>query len=327
MRSELSQAGRLAIALLVLTGCQGANLHLGDGKSRAGTGAAAGMGDAAGMGAAAGMSAVDGGSSEDAGLAIPTFGEPQVIAELSVGDKPDDDPSLSEDSLVLCFNSKREGGQGKEDIWCAGRSRTDEPWSEPQRLTALNSAERETGVALSADGLKLWFSSDRDGSSGGLDVYASSRESRDADWTVPERIAELSTEGDDLVSSIDGTGRTLVLSRRDDDDDDYDIYTATRTSPYEHWQPPVPIAEVNSDAEESDGFLVGSGLELIFTRDEDLVLARRAQLDAPFDRGEPLTALNSEHDDRDAWADSMLSYVVFSSDRSGSYHLYEASRL
>jgi hypothetical protein len=118
----------------------------------------------------------------------------------------------------------------------------------------------------------------------------------------------------------------LVLSRRDDDDDDYDIYTATRASSDESWQPAAPVAEVNSDAEESDGFLVGTGLALILTRDEDLVLARRPQLDAPFDRGEPLTALNSEYDDRDAWADSTLSYVVFSSDRSGSYHLYEASR-
>jgi hypothetical protein len=41
----------------------------------------------------------------------------------------------------------------------------------------------------------------------------------------------------------------------------------------------------------------------------------------------PIESLNSDDDDRDAWADSTLSYVIFSSDRDGPHQLYEAERL
>jgi len=40
----------------------------------------------------------------------------------------------------------------------------------------------------------------------------------------------------------------------------------------------------------------------------------------------PIEELNSGDDDRDAWASEDFTYVVFSSNRTGSYLLYEASR-
>ena len=40
----------------------------------------------------------------------------------------------------------------------------------------------------------------------------------------------------------------------------------------------------------------------------------------------PLASLNSEEDDRDAWSTDTLDYIVFSSDRTGAYLLYEATR-
>jgi hypothetical protein len=315
------RAEALLISLgLSALGCAGDDLILGDGPA-----ADSGMG----MRSEAGAGDPNP-PSPDAAASLAAFEPPRVIAELESEDVSDDDPSLTPDLLLLCFNSKREAGMGAEDIWCSRRARSDEAWGPPEPQTVLNSERRETGIALSLDGLSLWFSSDRADDSAGLDVYLATRASRDDAWSEPARVPELSSQDDDLVSSLDETEQRIFLARRtrssSDDDEDYDIYLAQRATRSDLWQAPTPVAELNSDQGESDAFLVGSGLELIFTRDDDLMLAQRASLDAAFDRVEPMHVLNSEQRERDAWANSSFSYIVFSSDRAGSFRLYESSR-
>jgi hypothetical protein len=290
----------LALALLALAACTDEDLILGDGNSR---------------------------KAEPAMDA--EFSEPRVIAALESEDESDDDPSLTEDRRLLCFNSKRDGGKGHEDIWCTSREDATATWAAPVPQSDLNTEHRETGIALALDGLSLWFSSDRAGGDGGLDVYTATRATRDSDWSAAERVLSLSSAEDDLVSSIDETGRRLLLARRSRDDDgkhDYDVLVAERAALDDPWQPPQPIDEIDTDDEESDAFLVGPGFALIFTRDEDLMLSRRASADAPFDRGKAIESLNSDDDDRDAWSDAAFDYVIFSSDRDGTYRLYEAER-
>jgi hypothetical protein len=315
---------------LSLIGCAGDDLILGDGRA-----ADSGMVMRMDTGMDTGVRNPQPGS-PDAAPARADFEPPRVIAELESADVSDDDPSLTSDLLLLCFNSKREAGKGEEDIWCSRRARSDEPWGAPEPQTALNSEHRETGIALSVDGLSLWFSSDRADDSAGLDVYSATRSSRDSAWSEPTRVSELSSQDDELVSSIDETEQRLLLARRmrtssDDDDDenedDYDIFIAQRATRTEPWQAPSPVSELNSDQGESDAFLVSNGLELLFTRDDDLMLARRAGLDAMFDRIDALQVLNSADRERDAWSNSAFTYVVFSSDRAGSFRLYESNRL
>lgn len=296
----------LALLSLGIGACAGAELVVGDGP-------AAGGGKTSSLG----------------------FDAPHVIAELESEDVSDDDPSLTEDLLLLCFNSKRDAGMGEEDIWCSKRARSDEPWDAPEPQLELNSEHRETGIALALDGLSLWFSSDREGDSTGLDVYSATRPTRDSAWSEPSRVPELSSQDDDLVSAIDESGKRLMLARRmnrdddedeDEDADDYDIFLARRPTPSAAWLTPEPVPELNTDAGESDAFLVGQGFSLIFTRDADIVLAQRARLDAPFDRIEPFEVLNSDDRERDAWSNSAFDYIVFSSDRAGSFRLYESHR-
>jgi hypothetical protein len=315
MRAEPSAALRVLLACL-LCACSGTDLILGDGN---------GIADAS-----SGEPPAEQPRAETPPAEMPpagvTFQPPRVISELDTEDVADDDPSLSEDRLLLCFNSKRDGGQGKEDIWCTSRSDTAATWAKPEPVAVLNTEHRETGIALSGDGLSLWFSSDRQDSDTGLDVYTSVRASRAASWPAPVLVPELSSADDDLVSSVDERETLLFLARRVDDDDDYDVWTAQRTAAAEPWQAPQPLGDVNTDDEESDAFLVGAGLQLIFTRDGDLMLSHRANPTAKFDRGEPIESLNSDEDDRDAWADAKLDYVIFSSDRDGPHRLYEATR-
>ncbi|HEX3595007.1 MAG TPA: hypothetical protein VHU80_07900 [Polyangiaceae bacterium] len=301
----------LALGALLAVGCS-LDIRLGDGQARAIAGPDAG--DEAGT------------EHADAGQVPTGFSKPHVIDALSDGSSIDDDPSLTSDLLEIYFDSKRDGGMGKEDIWSSERTDASMDWASPVAVEALNSEDRETGIALSADGLHVWFSSDRSESQGGLDVFTAQRKSRSDPWSDVTRVEELSTDDDDLVSAVNDGDTVCLLGRRPKGTDDYDMYFSTRASADDPWGAPRAITELNTKANESDAFLVGEGHQLLFTRSKDLQLARRAELEEPFTLVGALTELNSSSDDRDPWATAELGYVVFSSDRSGSYELYESSR-
>jgi hypothetical protein len=302
--------GFAAVVALFAAACGTEDVRLGDGRAR--------------IRADAGPDAQEPGF--DAGQVPSGFAEPKVIATLSNDASVDDDPSLTTDRTVIYFDSKRDGGMGKEDIWSSVRGTPADDWSKPVAVTALNSAERETGIALSADGLSVWFSSDRPESGGGLDVFTAERATLGSDWASVVRVAELSTEGDDLVSAVSDAGTECYLARRDKGAGDYHMFVAHRAGPGAPWDTAEPITELTTKSAESDAFPVGDGHELLFTRSKDLQLARRPTVSAPFVRVGPLADLNSADDDRDPWSTADLRYVVFSSNRSGSYQLYESSR-
>jgi hypothetical protein len=310
------------VSCALLAGCGTLDVHLGDG--RAGIEGDAGSRDAAPERDA--RASLDAHAGVDAGSVPSGFSKPVVITSLSNDTSVDDDPSLTSDLTVIYFDSKRDGGKGKEDIFSSERADPQADWDTPKAVEALNTADRETGIALSADGLQIWFSSDRPESQGGLDVFTAERASRSSAWSAVTRVAELSTPDDDLVSAVNDAGTVCLLARRPKGTDNYDMYASERASPSDPWQPAEPITELNTKANESDAFLAGDGYELLFTRSKDLQFARRPTLTSPFVLVGPLADLNSSSDDRDPWATQDLGYVVFSSNRSGSYELYEASR-
>lgn len=325
------------VALITVPSCGGEAVSLGDGRVAARTPPSpeggspdgdAGSVDAASAGGATSNDAGsnDASSNEDASISGPPFTTPVAIDAISGADTKDDDPSLTSDLTLIYFDSTRDGGQGKEDIWSASRGAAGDTWGSVTAVTELNTADRETGIALDADGLEIWFSSNRSESQGGLDVFHATRATRTDTWSAAERVAELSTDGDDLVSAVADQNRTLVLARRDSDSDDYDLYLATRASSADPWNAAAPITELNTSSAESDGFLAEADTDLLFTRSENIWIATRSTLTSAFGKPVRVDALNSSKDDRDVWATDDLSYVVFSSDRSGSYRLYEASR-
>jgi hypothetical protein len=84
-------------------------------------------------------------------------------------------PAISKDGLSLYLMSNRPGGSGF-DLWVSERERHDAPWAQPVNLGPLiNSPAFEDAPALSRDGHWLFFVSDRLGSLGGRDVWASWR--------------------------------------------------------------------------------------------------------------------------------------------------------
>ena len=98
--------------------------------------------------------------------------------------------TLSSDGRTIVFASGRTDGLGKSDLWISQRSSPDtDDWSPAANLgPAINSADRELAPLMSADGLRLYFTSDRPGGAGSADLWVSHRATPDAVWSQPENL-------------------------------------------------------------------------------------------------------------------------------------------
>src|SRR2546425_5346185 len=109
-------------------------------------------------------------------MADGSFAAATLVTELS-GALNENRPSIRRDGLEIFFQSNRTGSNGTAaDLWVAKRANTLAAWSTPVNLgDTINTASVEQNPYLSSDGLTLFFSSDRPGGFGGLDLYMSAR--------------------------------------------------------------------------------------------------------------------------------------------------------
>ena len=102
-----------------------------------------------------------------------TWSRPEEMSELNTsGDEGG--AAFSRDGQYLYFTSNREGGAGGYDIYVARNK--GQTWTAIERLgDTVNSAMDEKGPAPSADGSKLYFSTNRNDDSKELDIYVAGR--------------------------------------------------------------------------------------------------------------------------------------------------------
>jgi Tol biopolymer transport system component len=317
----------------------------GPGQARlvAGAALAAALGGCASIGDGAcddGCAEVDGGvvpaptggdGGVDAAPPLGPFGAPVPIAELNESLYAEENPSATGDLLELYFDSNRPGGQGGRDIWVSRRRSVDDPWGPAAVVVELSSTALDGDPEISADGLTIHLSSDRAGTSGGLDIWVATRKSRTAVWSTPVLVPELSSPARDVAAAMTPDQLTVVLhSARAGTND---LYLATRRSTAEPWSTPVPIDELNGPASESNGSLTSDGLTLFYASDEpgglggdDIYVASRPGLGEPF--GAPAAVDGMATDGRDG--DPFISFdgrtLLFTSNRAGTNDLYMATR-
>jgi Tol biopolymer transport system component len=95
-------------------------------------------------------------------------------------------PTPSSDGNTLYFNRSTTFDSQDSDIWVTNRSDADSPWTAPRRLEMpVNGPRAEFSPALSADGLSLYFSSERDGS---IAIWVSIRNSAADAWGLPRNL-------------------------------------------------------------------------------------------------------------------------------------------
>jgi hypothetical protein len=105
------------------------------------------------------------------------FGVPVAETEVNSGTS-EQKPGLTADRLTLFWASVRGDGGAKADydIWAARRTSVSAPFGELAPVDELNSASNDLTGWVSADGCRLYVSSDRpDAGAGGLDMYVAER--------------------------------------------------------------------------------------------------------------------------------------------------------
>ena len=197
-----------------------------------------------------------------------TFGTPTILGPTVNSSSNDYGPSISTDGLKLYFHSDRPGGFGGDDIWVTARGTTDDDWGKPVNLGAtVNSASLDNGACISANGLELYFSSNRPGGYGEFDLYVSTRTTPDDDWSPPVNLgAVINTGAIDRFPSITGNGLELYFSsRRPGGYGNDDVWVTTRTTRDDPWGIPEHLsAPINTLADDRFPSISTDGLVLFF---------------------------------------------------------------
>lgn len=134
-----------------------------------------------------------------------TFGAPTEVTELN-STASDLMPELRADGLEIFLDR---WGNGPPDIWRATRPNITSTFSPPTRVTELNSSLSDHGASLTADGLDLYFTSERT-RAGSKDIWMASRRSVNLPFRPPVPVLELNKAGvDDRDPKISPDGLTI----------------------------------------------------------------------------------------------------------------------
>jgi len=171
-----------------------------------------------------------------------TFGEPVNIQS----DFPFVDPAtdfvtcFSVDGLEMYFTASgdRPGGYGQADTCACKRASVEDDWGPPENLGPLVNTENWDGFAfLSADGLALYFQSNRPDGYGGMDLYVTRRATRTSPWEAAINLGpKVNGSQDEYTPAVSPDGLELYLqSSRDGGYGGNDLYVCTRAIPDDPW--------------------------------------------------------------------------------------------
>ena len=255
------------------------------------------------------------------------FGEPMNLGPTVNSLSDEAAPSIADDGLGLFFASKRLGGEGANDLWVTVRPTTSAPWEEPANLgPTINSSSNDAGPDISANGLTLFFHSDRTGGSGGADLWVSTRNTTDDDWGEPVNLGPTVNSSQwEFSPSLSADGLSLFFaSNRSGGPGGYDLWVTTRATTQDDWGSPVNLGPtVNSSYRDLDGDISAEGLSLFFLSDRpggygdrDLWLTTRPTHDDEWDTPVNLgPRVNTPYDDRSPCISPDGSTLYFRSNR------------
>lgn len=253
---------------------------------------------------------------------------PIELTKLTSDDE--DDPSLTNDLLEIYFGSRRTtGGLGGEDIWFAKRNAPSDDWGQPMPAVGLNTSFAETTGKITGDGLSIFFTSNRDGS---YDIYFSQRLNRDAAWSDPMRVVELST-GDGDYAAFAQSNLLRVIECIGPSPAGEALYISERASTSALWALPTVVDELDEAGVSECDPIEPHPRALYYasnrlTAKYDIYRAQHNTVADPYGFRTPVDAVNiPEFNDRDPWVSPDERTMVFSSDRTGGTNrLYQTTR-
>jgi outer membrane protein OmpA-like peptidoglycan-associated protein len=120
--------------------------------------------------------------------------------------------AISADGKLMIFTGcNRPDGYGSCDLYFS--IKRGETWSKPQNIgRPINTSAKETQPSISADGRTIYFSSNRSGTKGSLDIWKSTL-TDDGEWSNPVNLGDsINTEFEEQSPFIHPDNQTLYFS-------------------------------------------------------------------------------------------------------------------
>jgi hypothetical protein len=178
-------------------------------------------------------------------------------------------PMISADGLTLYFSSSRPGGSGGLDIWTASRVEPQLPFLAPSLVAGVNSGANDSFPVISDDGLRLYFSSDRPGGTGRLDVWVATRSAPDAEFSEPVELAEINSERNEGSIALSADELEIFVQSDREDSGQYDVWVATRDDRTSAFSMPVRVPELSSSREDQAHWLSPDGTTIYLSSDRE----------------------------------------------------------
>lgn len=192
------------------------------------------------------------------------FDTPVNLTELNTVAE-EDDVEISRDGLTIYWASDRTGTAGLHDLWYATRPNTGASFGPAENIVELNTASLDRDPALSPDGLTMFFSSNRAGGAGLLDIWQATRPSLSEPFGAPVNVATVNSSESDENPAISPDGLTLYFSsERTDGLGNEDIWYAVRPTLTSPFGEPQNLVEANTASGDADPALSADGLTLYF---------------------------------------------------------------
>ena len=194
----------------------------------------------------------------------------------------------------------------------------------------VNSSAGAEDPEISADGLKLYFNSNRTGGYGKGDIWVTSRATIEDNWEIPVNLGPtVNSSSDDFAPDVSPDGLILYFaSDRPGGYGNYDLWVTSRITIDDDWGIPENLGpNINSSAMDGCPAILDDGLELYFWSNRpggsgsiDLWIAKRAKIEDDWDTPVNLgPVINSSAMDfcPHISADGLLLFFI--SARSGGY--------
>ncbi len=269
------------------------------------------------------------------------FSQPQNIG--TAVNSPDNESAavVSPNGLSLYFSSNRSGTMGNIDLWVSQRATLTSAWGQPQNLEMINSPSNENLPSLSFDGKTMFFSCSCSDTSGGTDLYMTTRTdpNNDLGWTAPVNLGAVINTGNGEIApayfenSTNGEGILYFTSDRNGDED---IFQSTRNA-NGTFNTPASVSSLNSSSTDRGVTIRRDGLEIFFASDRDggqgardIWVASRASVSASWNSPVNLATLNSAGNDQSPSLSQDSATLYFASSReggSGNNDIYAATRV
>ncbi len=134
------------------------------------------------------------------------WSSPKLLTEFAGPDNEATSSVLSDKNELLIYKDDEDGS-----IYISKFENNQ--WTKPEKLPGpINTRHRETHASLTEDGNQIYFTSDRPGGYGGLDIWTSVKMS-DGSWSKPVNLGDaVNSKGDEESPNISDDGKTLYFS-------------------------------------------------------------------------------------------------------------------